>query len=235
MDFSLRSTVLEHMDDPCLDKESYQKAYKDINRCNRLLGGNAITIQGVLDLLKRHPKKSYTIYDMGCGDGQMLRSLSKALDKQEVTYELVGIDLRDEVLDIAREASAAYPQIRYEQTDLMALKGGQHCDIVLCTLTMHHFEEEAIHAFTRQFADMARVGVVINDLQRSTWAYRLFQLFSLVFIRTEIAKDDGLISISKGFRQAELEDFAARLPECEHRIEWKWAFRYRWIFSPKSR
>ena len=52
MDFSIRSEVEEHMDNPNLDKESFRKAYLDINRCNTLLGGTNITVRAVKKLMK---------------------------------------------------------------------------------------------------------------------------------------------------------------------------------------
>jgi 2-polyprenyl-3-methyl-5-hydroxy-6-metoxy-1,4-benzoquinol methylase len=40
-------------------------------------------------------------------------------------------------------------------------------DIVLCTLTLHHFKDEEIIKIMTSFAN-ASIGVVVNDLQRST-------------------------------------------------------------------
>ena len=47
-----------------------------------------------------------------------------------------------------------------------------------------------------EYVELAKIGIVINDLQRSGLAYYLFKLFSLIFIKTDVAKIDGLISIS---------------------------------------
>lgn len=232
MDLSRRSSKEEFMDDPNLDKESFKNAYADINRCNKWLGGNNITINAVQELVQKHPKKSYTIYDMGCGDGQMLRKLSQVLEKQNVEFELVGYDLRDDVLELAREASAINAKISFEKADILAISAVNSCDIVLCTLTMHHFPEEKVHSLVQKLGNLARLGVVINDLHRNRMAYHLFKLFSLFFIRTKIAKADGLISIRKGFRKAELHKLASTLDHFYHSIHWKWAFRYLWILEP---
>jgi len=234
MDFSVRSTAIEYMDDPLLDKASYQKAYVDINRCNKLLGGNPITLKAVKKLMKTHPKESYTILDIGCGDGQMLRMLSQHINKQSVKNKLVGIDLRDDVLGLAQEASKEYDDIRFERADILKLDSSFECDIILCTLTMHHFTDQQIQKVLQHCSNLAKIGVVINDLHRSKIAYMLFKLFSIFFIRTQIAKNDGLISISKGFRRDELQNWAASLPTHQHQIRWKWAFRYLWVFSPKK-
>ncbi|MEL6304249.1 MAG: methyltransferase domain-containing protein [Bacteroidota bacterium] len=234
MDFTLRSRQPELMDDPNLRTPSLEEAYQDINRCNRLLGGDGITLQGVWQLVKEDITKEYVILDMGCGDGTILRKLSSFLSKRSVQSKLIGVDLRDDVLEIARKKSEGFPNIQFEKRDILKTGPEFSCDIVINTLTMHHFEEERLLDFLNAFIQLARVGVVINDLQRSRLAYTLFKVFSFFFIKTKIAKVDGLISISKGFRKSELVAIAENIPNMTHTISWKWAFRYLWIMKSKS-
>lgn len=182
--------------------------------------------------MNTRPKKSYTIFDMGCGDGHMLRSISQAFKNQDIELNLVGIDLSDNVIAIAQEASKDFPNILFQKSDIMDLKNVQNCDILLCTLTMHHFEDDEIKKFGKRFGELAEVGVIINDLQRSKLAYRLFKVFGFFFIKTQIAKEDGLTSISKSFRKNELQQLATSLTGLRHTIRWKWAFRYLWTMEP---
>ena len=232
MDFSLRSRVEELMDDPNLDKESLQKAYLDINRCNTLLGGTQLTVNAVGAILKKYPQKSYTIFDMGCGDGHMLRKIVERFKNDSIEIRLVGIDLRQDILDIAAEKSRRYPNISFRKANILELRNEKSCDILLCTLTMHHFEREDILKFIKKFSDITQIAVIINDLERSKLAYQLFRLFSFFFIKTRTAKVDGLISISKGFRKLELMQFAKTIKNVHHRIQWRWAFRYLWVMEP---
>ncbi|NNE75713.1 MAG: SAM-dependent methyltransferase, partial [Pricia sp.] len=75
-DFTIRSTTIEIMDDLSVDGQMLKRVLNDINRTNRLLRGYAITISAVERLIRGHPKKSYTILDMGCGDGTMLKKVT---------------------------------------------------------------------------------------------------------------------------------------------------------------
>ncbi|MEM9000812.1 MAG: methyltransferase domain-containing protein [Bacteroidota bacterium] len=234
MDFSSRSTVNELMDDPNMDAIAYDLAYKDINRCNQWLGGYALTLYAVEKLIQTHKKKSYTIFDMGCGDGSMLRKLSVFLERRQIAHKLIGIDLRDDVLDIARARSADFDDIEYRKGDILKFGSHHDCDIIINTLTMHHFDDENIPLVLDKFCSLAAVGVVINDLHRSYWAYHLFKLFSVFFINTHTAKYDGLVSISKGFIKKELVAFSRQIGNVTHNIQWKWAFRYLWIMKKKE-
>jgi hypothetical protein len=71
--------------------------------------------------------------------------------------------------------------------------------------------------------------MVINDLERSALAYRLFQALCFVFRLNEMSKKDGLISILRGFKREELEQFSKKANFKNYSIQWKWAFRYQWI------
>jgi hypothetical protein len=46
----------------------------------------------------------------------------------------------------------------------------------------------------------ASIGVVVNDLQRSTLSYRLF-VFVFRFQLNNMSRQDGLISILRGFKR----------------------------------
>jgi SAM-dependent methyltransferase len=233
-DFSIRNREAEYMDDPEVKQNVLKKVLSDIDRTNRLLKGNRITVRSVGKLIREFPQESYTILDMGCGNGSMLREVVKSGRSMGVKIEAIGIDLSDKGLEIAKSASSDFPEIRYLKQDILALDPDDlNCDILLCTLTMHHFHDENIPVFLEQFTHLTRIGIVINDLQRSPLAYHLFKGFSAIFIRTEIARHDGLISIKSGFTKSELEGFAKNLPSVRHDIEWKWAFRFVWVMRTK--
>ena len=233
MDFSVRSRESELLDREDFQTDFLEIVYEDINKCNRWLGGEAITINAVWDLVKSSPKKSYTILDMGCGDGEMMRRLSNFLSKKGVLHTIIGVDLKEEILRIARKKSTNFSHLNYRNQDILKADSSFDCDILINSLTMHHFDEDHIEAFLGKFVELSRVGVVINDLQRSKLAYYLFMVFCFFFVRTKVAKQDGLVSISKAFKKKELEELSEKIPTVIHKIQWKWAFRYLWVMKIK--
>lgn len=231
--FSERNTQPELMDDFSVGIQNLRGVFKDINSVNRVLGGNHITVNAVAKLMQENPQIKYTIVDMGCGDGCMLRELAQYCKNEGITTRLIGIDLNEKALQLAEEASKEYPKIEYLCKDIIELEANTlSCDILINTLTMHHFTNNQIEAFLQKFIELSKIGVIINDLHRSPFAYYLFKLFSLIFIKTKIAKNDGLISITKGFVKSDLLTYAKKLPSVTHQIEWKWAFRYVWVMQP---
>ncbi len=232
IDTTHRTDAPEIMDDFTMQGQELRDTLDQIARINRILGGNRITLDGVKKLLARFPKDyEITIADLGCGNGDMLRMLSDFGLRQDWHFKLIGVDANADTVRYARELSAVYPNISYVPIDIFSADfDALQYDIALCTLTLHHFsEDELLHLLTK-LKRKVTVGIVVNDLHRSSLAYRLFQLAGWVFRLKKMPRNDGLISILRGFKRAELEVFSQQL-HLNSTIRWKWAFRYQWIIS----
>ncbi|MET6990680.1 methyltransferase domain-containing protein [Sediminicola arcticus] len=225
-----RNTDPEMMDDPNVSQAVLMEVLEDISRVNKLLNGNRITVRAICQLIKETTQEKYTIVDMGCGDGQILREIADFYRKKDIQVHLIGIDLSEKGIQIAKERSKEYPEIQFLRQDILKIKAeALQCDILLCTLTMHHFSNTEIPIFLDQFVKLAKIGVVINDLQRSRLAFYLFKLFSIIFIKTDIGRSDGLTSIKSGFKKDELLGFSIAIPSVYHSVQYRWAFRYLWL------
>lgn len=235
LNFPVRSNQPELMDSFNEPIVTLKAVFQDINRVNKFLGGNHITINAIQKIIDKNPQEQYIIVDMGCGDGNMLREIALYFRKNKLNGVFTGIDLNKNALIIAKETSQNFPEIQFLYQDILQLNESDFpCDILINTLTMHHFTDEQVIVFLKKFTQLSRLAVIINDLERSRWAYYLFHLFSSIFIKTKIAKIDGLLSIRRAFVKQELLVYAQQLPQIQHTIEWKWAFRYLWILQPPS-
>lgn len=221
------------MDDFSLKGEELHVALDKIAKINRLLGGNRLTIQGIQDLIANvNTNAEITIVDLGCGNGDMLRTIAEYGDNNNLKFRLIGVDANVFAINYARELSIHYPNISYLAEDIFDNKvAALHYDVALLTLTLHHFKDEEISQLLETCHQNAKIGIVINDLHRSSIAYRLFQAVCYVFRLNPISRNDGLISILRGFKKKELIPFSEKLNCKKYKIEWKWAFRYQWIIS----
>jgi 2-polyprenyl-3-methyl-5-hydroxy-6-metoxy-1,4-benzoquinol methylase len=228
-----RTLAPEIMDDFLLEGEELRNNLDEIAQINRLLGGNKATLSGVTTLLQKvAPGQTVTIADIGCGNGDMLRELSDYGKKHQLKLKLLGVDANKFTVNHALALSANYPDISYECIDVMdEAFGNISYDILLCTLTLHHFKTEEILQLMNRFRSNARVGIVINDLQRSALAYRLFQMVCFACRLGRISKEDGLTSILRGFKRKEILELSEKLNIVHYTLRWKWAFRYQWTIS----
>lgn len=228
-----RTDTLETMDDFAMEGEILRDALDKIAKINKLLGGNQLTLQGVQDLTSSISKSNeIVIVDVGCGNGDMLRTLADFGLKNKLKFQLIGIDANSFTISHARQLSQNYPNISYRCEDIFDASFKElKYDIVLCTLTLHHFKNKEIVDLLSVFYANSTIGIVINDLQRSAIAYRLFQALCFVFRLNEMSREDGLTSILRGFKKEELIHFSKKLSFKNYKIHWKWAFRYQWIIS----
>ena len=225
-----RSEKPELMDDFFMEGEILRDALDKIAGINRLLGGNKVTIQGVKYLIRKLNKQEIHILDVGCGNGDMLRALADYAKKNNLSFRLTGIDANPFTVKHAQHLSISYPNINYQCADIFEeIQKETHYDIILCTLTLHHFKNQEILNLLRNFKKKARLGLVINDLHRSAIAYYLFTALCFVFKLNRMSKNDGLISILRGFKKNDLIHYSNQLNFKKDIICWKWAFRYQWI------
>lgn len=228
-----RTDKEEIMDDFTMEGEVLREALDKIAKINQLLGGNKLTLRGVKTLLNEVVHNNeITIVDVGCGNGDMLRTLAIYGKKNNLNFKLIGVDANNFTINHAIHLSSKYPNISFRCEDIFDKVFNElKYDIVLCTLTLHHFKDAEIEKIMAIFHANAKIGIVINDLHRSRVAYRLFQIVCAAFQLNDMSREDGLISILRGFKKEDLICFSKKLNFNNYTIHWKWAFRYQWIIS----
>lgn len=233
LDTTYRTDLEESMDDFNMDNDSLVTALDDIARINQLLGGNSVTLDGVKKLIKDFPKdQPITIMDFGCGSGDMLRMLSKYGTEKKLNFQLIGIDANEATIRHAEKCSVDFENITYLAEDIFVYDFSKYkIDIALITLTLHHFKDDEILNILKVIFNLVKKGIVVNDLQRSKLAYRLFQAIIFIFRLEKMTANDGLISILRGFKREDLEKYSKELSFKKFSIKWKWAFRYQWIIE----
>lgn len=232
-----RTNDPEIMDDFEMEGEVLREALDKIAKINQLLGGNQLTLQGVQKLIHGIDKsQSITIVDIGCGNGDMLRKLSDFGKNNNYNFNLIGIDANNFTINYARLLSENYSNISYKCEDIFNENFSKlQFDIVLCTLTLHHFKDNEIENLLKLFYKNSNLGIVINDLHRNIISYRLFQVLCFVFGLNNMSKQDGLTSILRGFKKNELISFSKKLNFKNYIIQWKWAFRFQWIIRKENK
>ena len=228
-----RSEAQEIMDDLDYNGPILHDALDKLAKINHWLGGNKVIINGLIKALKNHPKnEAITIIDLGCGGGDMLREVSRFGKRNGYQFRLIGIDANHHAVDYANILSETYDNIEFKAIDIFSEAFNElEYDIVLTTLFLHHFKEREIVTFLKPVLDKAKLGIVVNDLHRHRMAYYLFKLLSTT-IKNKTIAEDGLTSVLRGFKRQELEDISKQL-STNYQIQWKWAFRFRWILKKK--
>jgi 2-polyprenyl-3-methyl-5-hydroxy-6-metoxy-1,4-benzoquinol methylase len=228
MNFSTRSNKKEWMDDFDISKEVLEQNLKEIEKINTFLGGHRV----VMNALKK-TNISFTnlkIMDVGCGSGELLNVLFAHPRTKEAN--LIGIDANKNTIEIAKK-NALSSTIIYENEDCFNphVYEKHKPDIIIMSLFLHHFSDNEIEKLLKIMLEHRPKFIVINDLQRSFWAYLGFSILSFIFRFSEITQHDGKISILRGFKKNEWLKILSHLLITNFSIRWCWAFRHQIIIK----
>lgn len=220
------------MDDLAMEGEMLRDTLELLARVNQWLGGYRSTLGALKNMIDPLTlDQPITLIDIGCGGGDTLRVIADFGRKQQRNFKLIGIDANEFIINYAKEKSIKYPEISYFSqnvfsTEFLDLK----YDIALFNLVLHHFNDDEIIQLLSTVSGKAGFGVIVNDLHRSALAYYLFQLVCLT-ISNQMARDDGLISILRGFKRKDFIRYSQQLKVNSYVIHWKWAFRFLWAID----
>ncbi len=207
MSLALRSSEPERMDSDCVDYADYQRCLRDLSRVNRV----TLTARPTLRWLEQQGMAAgerFSLLDVASGYGDTLRRIRRWSTRRGLEAELVGVDLNPWAVRAARDATPAAARIAYHATDVFAFTPDRPIDFIISAQFTHHLTDDAIVAFIRWMERHARRGWLISDLQRSQLARIGFNLLSIVAGWHRFIRSDGLISIARGFRPAELAALA---------------------------
>jgi ubiquinone/menaquinone biosynthesis C-methylase UbiE len=96
-------------------------------------------------------------------------------------------------------------------------------DIVSCCLFLHHLEPPQIARYLAEAQRVARVAVVINDLERTVIHYRLAKL-NRIIDRSRISRHDGPVSVRRAYTRGELARMLKNTGRSFH-LERAWIYR----------
>lgn len=225
--FTQRSFEKEIMDDLEVGGDFLEQALKELRIINRLLGGNYVTTQGIGHFVKKHPQSSYTIADIGCGGGDMIRVMHDWANNQNLTCSFIGIDANANTIARAEENLKDLKQATFRTQNIFDPDFAEEkVDLVTCTLFTHHFNDEEMLLLLRAFRKKAKLGIIINDLHRHPLAYHSIKLLTRAFSKSEMVKNDGPLSVLRGFKRKEMESLLKKSGFQSYSITWNWAFRW---------
>lgn len=207
--FKHRSTKLERIDTGDYTPAEYERFLREIRFINQRLGDRSALEKTLLSEIELSELKEFSVLDVGAGSGELLGVIAQFARDGNRKAKLVGLDLNElSVKEIAVE-SETFPEIDVVRADALRLPFDDGSfDYAICSLFTHHLTDEQIVRVLPEMSRISRRGIVVIDLERSPKAWLLYQLFCLAFRISPLVRQDGSLSIRKGFRVDELLAFA---------------------------
>jgi len=230
IDLRQRSYQKELMDGDDIPFPAMAQTLKELNIVNTRLGGHAITLNGVKELMDN--KKPLVVCEIGCGGGDNLFAVYKYCLKKEIPVRFIGIDMNPECIAFAKQQ---YPQLPCEwicSDYALANLSGKEPEIIFSSLFCHHFTDAQLVEMLQWLKKNSRSGFFINDLHRHWLAYYLIKYITMFFSRSYPVKNDACLSVARSFRKNEWKELFQQAGVTLYSISWKWAFR--WLVIGKN-
>jgi 2-polyprenyl-3-methyl-5-hydroxy-6-metoxy-1,4-benzoquinol methylase len=200
--------TLELMDRPQPVSAELERDLRNIRRLNRWFGSYWL----ISHFLGRWigPGAPLRILDLATGSGDIPRFVADHARKVGANVRIDALDQQPATLEIARKLSVNYPNISFIEGNILEWQASEPYDLVLCTLALHHFNEEDAVRALRQCSELSRNLVLVSDLRRGwTGTIGVFLLTETIF-REPMTKFDARLSMARAFSFVELNDLAKR-------------------------
>ena len=199
-------------DDPeIMDREGNDPAIlaaglEELRRINRQFGGWRSVRRAIRPLVDRvDPGRTIEILDLGTGSADYPVHLVGWMRRLGRAVRIEAVDKNPFMIATARERAAAWPEITIKEMDVLSPSyPDKSFDIVLASLTLHHFSRPDAIRILREMNRMSRVGFIVNDLDRSRIGAWVVWLYGHLFTTNPITRHDAYASMLRGFTKNEM-------------------------------
>lgn len=230
--FKTRNTNLERIDTGDYTAEEYDLFLSDIRLVNRFAGDNRALKKTLFREIEKYNLKEFSVLDIGAGSGELLRTIAKFSRKQKRSASLFGLELNKRSAESILEESRNFSEIGSVRADALHLPFAENSfDFVISSLFTHHLNNKQIVNVLAEMSRVSSLGIFVIDLHRHPIAYGLYKMFCFGFRISRLVREDGSLSILRGFKSNEINELAkeAKLKN----ISVKRYFPYRLVLSGK--
>lgn len=199
----------ELLDEPHHDAHELAQSLGHVASVNQWLGGVAALLAHLKPYLRAC--RSLRILDVATGSGDIpLRIAEWARRHSPNELSIVATDVHPQMVALAAQRCAAYPEITVEQADALNLPYGNNSfDIATLSLALHHFEGAGQTRVLREMGRVSTTAIIVNDLERTWLNYAGSKLLAHTLWRgNRLTRHDGPLSVLRSFTKDELRDIA---------------------------
>ena len=206
---ALRNRQPELMDQPDLDKDLHEQALRGLARINWFSRSNAILWPNIASAAKA-TDRTVRVLDVACGSGDVAISISRKAQKSRIPVEISGCDISETSVRLAKQnAESLGAAAKFFRADVFSDSIPDDFDVVMCSLFLHHLDEDDAIALLEQMAKATKQIVMVNDLVRSQSGYWLAYFGTRLLSRSPIVHTDGPLSVQGAYRPDEIMQLAS--------------------------
>ena len=197
----------EMMDRPQPVTTELTSDLRNLRQLNRYFGSYRL----IEHFLRRwiQPRSRMRILDLATGSGDIPRLIVDYARKVGASVTVDAVDQQPSTLEIARSLSGDYPDIDFLEGDVLSFDEGTY-DVVLNSLALHHFEEDAAIQLLKRCRQLSNKYVLVSDLRRGLLATTGAYLLTTFLFREPMTRTDARLSAERAFSFREFRSLAER-------------------------
>lgn len=207
-----RSGRVELLDDVGFDAEELAGNFRDIERVNRLLGGISAILRHLPRLVVNHSgSEPLSVLDLATGSADIPVAISRWAKRRGLPMTITASDYAPDILALARHKVSDHPEITLSQYDARSVPlPDKHFDVVICSLSLHHFSPDDAILVLGEMDRLARCGFILNDLRRSRVGYSAAWIAALLTTHNRLTRHDAPLSVLRAYTPPELDGLLRR-------------------------
>jgi 2-polyprenyl-3-methyl-5-hydroxy-6-metoxy-1,4-benzoquinol methylase len=198
----------ELMDRPQPVSAELERDLQNLRQLNRFFGSYRLVRRFLRRWVK--PGDRLRIADLATGSGDIPRLVVDYARSIGATVKVDAVDQQSSTLEIASRLSVDYPEISFVESNILEWQPPEPCDIVLCSLALHHFSEEDAVRLLRRARQLSRKYVLVSDLRRGYLVKIGVYLLTTLIFREPMTRYDAKVSAERAFSFREMRDLAGQ-------------------------
>lgn len=203
---SFDPALLEMMDRPQPVSAELERDLERIRQFNRWFGSYRLIRHFLPRWIKPHD--SLRIVDLATGSGDIPRLIADYARKVGARVLIDALDRQPATLEIARKLSPTYPEISYYEGNILEWNPIEAYEIALCTLTLHHFNDEDAVSVLRRCRELSKRLTLVSDLRRGVLLKAGAYLLTALIFREPMTRYDARLSAARAFSFSEMRNLA---------------------------
>jgi 2-polyprenyl-3-methyl-5-hydroxy-6-metoxy-1,4-benzoquinol methylase len=215
------------MDQAGLDPLEHERALVGLARINAWSGVSGTLWHPIRRVLKTSDSRPVRILDIGSGGGDVAIRLWRRAQAAGHSVEVNGWDKSDDAVKYATaQAARSRANVHFFQRDVLAAAWEDTYDVVVSSLFLHHFDDQATVLLLERMRCASRRLVLVSDLLRSFSGLILAVAGTRLLSASPIVRADGPLSVRRAFTRREIHMLAERAGLKGAKIAWRWPFRF---------